>query len=71
MFSKQTILPVHSHAFNSLTFTLLYENLKRFLNLTDALPAITKLWEAELLDSLILINVVPEISIVVGSLGHF
>ena len=32
---------------------------------------ITELWEAELLDSLILINVVPGISVVVQSLGHF
>ena len=31
----------------------------------------TELWEAELLDSLILINVVPGISVVVGCLGHF
>ena len=30
-----------------------------------------KLWEAEQLDSLILINVVPGISVVVRSLGYF
>ena len=30
----------------------------------------TELWEAELLDFLILINVVPGISVVVQSLGH-
>ena len=35
------------------------------------MPEITELWEAELLDSLILINVVPEISVVVKSLGYF
>ena len=32
---------------------------------------ITELWEAELLDSLILINVVPGISVVAWSLGQF
>ena len=39
--------------------------------LSDAVAEITKLGEAELLDSLILINVVPGISVVVRSLGHF
>ena len=32
---------------------------------------ITELWEAELLDSLILINVVPGISLVERGLGYF
>ena len=39
--------------------------------LSDAVAEITELGEAELLDSLILINVVPGISVVVRSLGHF
>ena len=56
---------MHSHAFNSFIFTLLCENRKRSLILSDAVAEITELWEAELLDSLILINVVPRISVVV------
>ena len=80
MFSKQFItIPhskdlfsrVHGHAFNSFIFTLLCENRKRFLILSDAMAEITELGEAELLDSLILINVVPGISMVVQRLGHF
>ena len=39
--------------------------------LSDAVAEITELREAELLDSLILKNVVPGISAVVRSLGHF
>ena len=39
--------------------------------LSDAVAEITELREAELLDSLILKNVVPGISVVVRSLGHF
>ena len=39
--------------------------------LSDAVAEITELGEAKLLDSLILINVVPGISVVVRSLGHF
>ena len=39
--------------------------------LSDAVAEITELGEAKLLDSLILINVVPGISVVVQSLGHF
>ena len=50
---------------------LLCENRKRSLILSDAVAKITELWEAELLDSLILINVVLGISVVVRSLGHF
>ena len=42
-------------------FSLLCENRKRSLILSDAVAEITKLWEAELLDYLILINVVPGI----------
>ena len=37
----------------------------------DAVAEITEFGEAEILDSLILINVVPGISGVVRSLGHF
>ena len=39
--------------------------------LSEAVAEITELREADLLDSLILINVVPGISVVVRSLGHF
>ena len=67
MFSKR----VNSHVFNSFIFTLLCENRKRFLILNDAVAKITELWKAELLDFLILMNVVPEINVVVPSLGHF
>ena len=52
-------------------FSLLCENRKRSLILSDAVAEITELWEAELLDSLILIKVVPGISVVVRSLRHF
>ena len=55
----------------TLIFTLLCENSKHSLILRDAEAQITELWEAKLLDSLILINVVPGISEVVRSLGHF
>ena len=41
------------------------------LILSDMMAEITELWEAELLDSLILINMVPRIGMVVRSLGHF
>ena len=68
---KDLFFRVHGHAFNSFIFTLLCENRKRFLILSDAMAEITELGEAELLDSLILINVVPGISVVVRSLGHF
>ena len=63
--SKDLFFRVHSHAFNSFIFTLLCENRKRSLILSDAVAKITELREAELLDSLILIGVV------VRSLGHF
>ena len=62
---------MHSHAFNSFIFTLLCENQKRSLILSDAVAEITELREAELLDPLILINVVPGISVVMRSLGDF
>ena len=52
-------------------FSLLCENRKRSLILSDAVAEITELWEAERLDSLILIKVVPGISVVVRSLRHF
>ena len=57
--SKDLFFRVRSHAFNSFIFTLLCENRKRSLILCDAVAEITELWEAELIDSLILINVVP------------
>ena len=62
---------MHSHAFNSFIFTLLCENQKRSLILSDAVAEITELREAELLDPLISIKVDPGISVVVRSLGHF
>ena len=61
----------NAYAFNSFIFTLLWENRKRALVLSDAAAEITELGEAELLDSLILINVVSGISVVLRSLGHF
>ena len=54
--SKDLFFRVHSHAFNSFIFALLCEDRKSSLILSDAVAEIT-LWEAELLDSLILINV--------------
>ena len=68
---KDVFFRVHGHAFNSFIFILLSENRKRSLILSDVLAEITELWEAELRDSLILINVVPGISVVVRSLGNF
>ena len=62
---------MHSHAFNSFIFTLLHENRKSYLILSDAVAEITELGEAELFDSLILINVVSGISVVVQNLSHF
>ena len=69
--SQDLFFRVRSHAFNSFIFTLLCEIRKRYLILSDVVGEITELWEAELLDSLNLINVVPGISAVVRSLGHF
>ena len=69
--SKDLFFRVHSHAFNSFIFTLLCENRKRSLILSDALAEITELWVAELPDSLILIKVVPGISVAERSLDHF
>ena len=80
MFSKQFItIPhsrnlsfrVHIHAFNKFIFTFLCENRKCSLILSDVVAEIAKLWEAELFDLLILINVVPQMSVVVRSLTHF
>ena len=74
MFSKQFItIPhsrnlsfrVHIHAFNKFISTFLCENRKCSLTLIDVVAEITKLWEAELFDLLILINVVPQMSVVV------
>ena len=62
---------MHSHAFKSFVFTLLCENGKRSLILSDTVAETTELWEAELLDSLILINEVPGIRVTVRSLGNF
>ena len=62
---------MHSHAFNRFIFTLLCENRKRSLISSDAVAEVTELWDAELLDFVILINVVPGISVVVRSSGHF
>ena len=70
-YSKDLFFRVHSHAFNSFMFTLECENRKRSLILSDAVAEITELWEADLPDSLILINVEPGISMVVRSFGHF
>ena len=67
MFSKQFITIPHS---KDLFFRVHSENRKRFLILSDAVAEITELYEAELLDSLTLVNVVPGISVVVQSLGH-
>ena len=64
---KDLFFRVHSHAFN----TLLCENPKHSLILSDVVAQITELLEAEPLDSLILINVVSGINLVVRSLGHF
>ena len=69
--SKDLFFCVHSHAFNSFIFTLSCENQKRSLILSDAVAETTEFGEAERLDSLILINAVPGISVVVRNLGHF
>ena len=80
MFSKQFItIPhsrnlsfrVHIHAFNKFIFTFLCENRKCSLILSDVVAEIAKLWEAELFGLLILINVVPQMSVVVRNLTHF
>ena len=68
MFSKQFITIPHS---KDLFFRVHSENRKRFLILSDAVAEITELWEADLLDCLILIKVQPGINVVVQSLGHF
>ena len=56
---KDLFFRMHGHAFNSFIFTLLCENQKRSLILSNVMAEITELWEAELLDPLILINLVP------------
>ena len=71
MFSKQSTTIPHSKDFFFCVFTLLCENRKRSLILSNAVAGIMELCEAELLDSLLLINVVPGIRVVVRSLGHF
>ena len=67
MFSKQftNISPS-----KDLFFLVQSENQKRSLILSDAVAEITELWEAEPLDSLILIKVVPGISVVGGKLSE-
>ena len=67
MFSKQFITISHS---KDLFFRVLSENRKRSLTLSDAVAEIEELWEAEPLDSLILIKVVPGISVVGGKLSE-
>ena len=68
MFSKRFItIPLSK----DLIFRGHSENRKRSLILSDAVAEITKLWEAELPDFLILINVVPGMSVVVRGLGQF
>ena len=52
-------------------FKAIYNYSTRSLILSDVVAEITKSWEAELLDFLILIKVVPGISAMVQSLGHF
>ena len=64
--SKNLFFRVDSHAHNSFIFSLFCENRKRSLILSDAVAEITELWEAELLDFLILINVAPGINRAVG-----
>ena len=68
MFSKQFITISHS---KDLFFRVHSEHRKRSLILSDVVAELTELWEAERLDSLILIKVVPGISVVVRSLRHF
>ena len=68
MFSKQFIILSPS---KDLLFCVHSENRKRSLILSDAVAEITELWQAEPLDPLIFIKVVPGISVVVQSLGHF
>ena len=69
--SRNLSFRVHIHAFNKFIFTFLCENRKCSLILSDVVAEIAKLWEAELFDLLILINVVPQMSVVVRSLTHF
>ena len=68
--SKDLFFHVHSRAFNSFIFTLMWKS-KVLSNFEWCVTEITELWEAELLGSLILINVVPRVGMVVQSLGHF
>ena len=68
MFSKQFLTIPHSKdLFFRAHLTVLFSHFhqKHSQILSDAVVEITELWEAVLLDSLILINVVPEISVVV------
>ena len=53
-------------------FSHFYVKIKKHAQiLSDAVAEIMELGEAELLDSLVLINIVPGISVVVQSLVHF
>ena len=76
MFSKPLITIPHSKDLFSMYMAMhlivLFSHFyvkKRSLIFSDA--EVTELWESEPLDSLILINVVPGISMVVRSSGHF
>ena len=69
--SKDLFFCLHSHAFDSFIFTFLCDNQKRSLIFSEVGAETIELWEAGLLDSLILMNVVPGISMVVQSLGRF
>ena len=69
--SKKLSFHVYIHAFNKFIFTVLCENRKCSLILSGVVAEITESCEAELLDFLILINVVPQIGVVVQSLGPF
>ena len=62
MFSKQFMTITHS---KDLFFCVHSHAISSFPILSDAVTEIMELWEAELLESLILINMVPRISMVV------
>ena len=72
MFSKQFITTHTRKIYFSVCIVMhLTVLFSHFYVKIENVGEITELWEAELLDSLILINVVPGISVVVRSLGHF
>ena len=59
--SKDLFFRAHSHAFNTFIFTFMWKS-KTFSNFEWCGGEITELWEAELLDFVILIDVVAEIT---------